>query len=182
VGAMRAAGWGGFHLGRAVVLGLTAVGMTLGPAAAPADAAIGAVSAKLAVKNLSPLDDNICQLSVDGLVVMTQTEAQGLIDSGHKVVVRVWGEDPIYDDLLLGPYYLTPINPAAVQTGHISVTPRGLAFHKHVAVHRFKLDEDPESKDEIYVGVRLVNSDGTTIRSGETPRLSAEFRFQPPCG
>lgn len=175
------------QLCRVVALGVVTVGMTLGPTAAPAGAAIGSVSAKLTVKDNTPGAPSPpepapnCHVSVDGLVVMTQTEAQGLINSGHKVVVRVWGEDPVFDDLMLGPYYLTPINPAAVQTGYITVTPRGLTFHKHVVVNRFALNEDPESKAELYAGVRLVSSDGKTIRSGETPRLSADFNFRPPC-
>jgi hypothetical protein len=157
------------RLGLTVALGLTAIGLTV----APADAAIGPVTgAKLTVKSLGPIAVS-CEVSVDGLVTMTQAEAQALIDSGHRVVVRVWGEDPIDDDLMLGPYYLTQILPRA--SGYIAATPQGLRFHKDTAVKGAQLNEDAGALggtgDELYAGVRLVNAAGTTIRSGETNRV-----------
>lgn len=161
------------RLGRILALGVAAIVLTLGLAAAPTEAAIGVVRAKLVIKPLGPN----YHVSVDGVVKMTQAEAQGFINSGHKVVVRVWGEDPISDDLLLGPYFLTPGNSVAVQTGSITAMPQGLAFRWSRRATRGQLDEDyaPETSsvfddDDVYAGVRLVNSDGTTIRSGETNR------------
>ena len=163
------------------VLAATVAAITVGLSPAPASASIGAVSPRLTVGHQPNDTRGYCLVTVEGRVAMTQTEARGLVDSGHKVVVRVWGEDPVYDDLMLGAYTLGPINPAALQTGYISVAADGLHFHKHVVVSPFALDEDsgsdPASGDELYAGVRLVNSDGTTIRSAESNRVSSHFEF-----
>ena len=37
---------------------------------------------------------NYKRLSIAGHLSMTQAEAQDLIDSGHKVVLHIWGEGP----------------------------------------------------------------------------------------
>jgi hypothetical protein len=50
------------------------------------------------------------RLSIAGHLPMTQAEAQDLIDSGHRVVLHVWGE---------GPY-----------TAKLFATPLGLAYRK----------------------------------------------------
>jgi hypothetical protein len=39
-----------------------------------------------------------------GDVKMSPAEAQDLINSGHTVVIRLWGDDTFSDDLLNGPY------------------------------------------------------------------------------
>jgi hypothetical protein len=170
------------RFGCAFAVALAAVGMIVGVSTAPADAAIGSVGAKLSVKYLSDPYGPDCEVSVDGLVKMTQAEGQALIDSGHKIVVRVWGEDPIYDDLLLGPFFLTRGNPW--NSRYIAATPDGLKLHLKVAVSSRDLDEDripnPGMRDELYAGIRLVNSAGTTIRSGETNRVGGHDFFSPP--
>jgi hypothetical protein len=169
--------WITSRLGLTVAVGLAALGMTLGTSPAPADAAIGIVRARLAAEYHHPN----WNVSVSGVVKMTQTEAQGLIDSGHRVLIRIWGEDLIRDDLLLGPYYLTQFRG---RYGYITATPQGLAFQLSVVAKGSELDEDDDPwapgghNDEIYAGVRLVNSDGATIRLRETNRLgSTNFGF-----
>lgn len=156
--------------GRAVVLGALGLAGTLGLSATPAGAAIGPVEAKL---RANPIATDYA-VSVFGHVKITQAEAQGLIDSGHRIVVRVWGEDTFDDDFLLGPYVLSE---TSVRYGHIRATAQGLAFGQYQRVNRGELDEDDDPgpgglRDELYAGVRLVSSNGTTIRSVETNRLS----------
>jgi len=164
------------RLGRTVLFGLCATGMTVGLSAAPAGSAIGPLSAKLSVKYIGFLGRNSidCEVSVDGVVRMTQTEAQALVNSGHKVAVRVWGEDPIYDDLLIGPYVLR-WRAGTGYSEYIAATPEGLKFHLMDRVWAIALDEDsvgdPAGRDELYAGVRLVNSTGRTVRSGESNRV-----------
>jgi hypothetical protein len=161
------------RLGRTVLFGLCAIGMTFGLSAALAGAAIGPMSAKLSVTR-SGDPYRPCQVSVDGLLRMSQAEAQALIRGGRKVVVRIWGEDPIFDDLLLGPYVLTRLDRGSASS-YIAATPDGLKLHLHDAVASEHLNEDdypdPAMRDELYAGVRLVTLTGTTIRSFETNRV-----------
>jgi hypothetical protein len=67
------------------------------------------------------------RLSIAGHLAMSQAEAQRLIDSGHKVVVRVWGE---------GPY-----------TAAISATPAGLEYSKELLALGNGLLDDPIDVD-----------------------------------
>jgi hypothetical protein len=65
------------------------------------------------------------RLSIAGNLPMSQAEAQGLIDSGHKVVLHVWGE---------GPY-----------TATISAMPTGLEYRKELlALGDAALEERPD--------------------------------------
>ena len=52
------------------------------------------------------------RLSIAGNLPMSQAQAQNLIDSGHKVVLHVWGE---------GPY-----------AAKVSATPTGLQYRKEL--------------------------------------------------
>lgn len=164
-----------------VVLGVAAVAMAAGPFAAPADAAIGPVSATLNVgREYTPGSRYV---RVDGVVRMTPGEAQGLVDSGHRIVIRVWGEDPSFDDLLYGPYNTARAGSPGASVdkyGIFSAYPPGggLVFHLGIAAKTTELDEDDsvlDDHDELYAGIRLVNSDGKTIRSGETRRVFGHF-------
>ncbi len=91
--------------------------------------------------------------------------------------MRVWGEDPISDDLLHGPYVVSArFAPGA--TAYITAAPEGFKFHKETVVSQSSLNEDtafPLEWDEIYAGVRLVDSGGKTIRSAETNREIGPF-------
>ena len=150
-------------IGRAVVLGGAAIVITLGVSAAPAKADIGPGAAEFTVPPHKPGYHNV---SVFGKVSMSQTEAQDLIDSGHKVVLRVWGEDTFSDDLQIGPYNATSLT---------SPVSNGLEFHKVlIGVNDNRLNED-WGRDELYVGARLVDSRGKTVRSFETNRVRGYF-------
>ena len=161
------------RLGRAAPVGLAAIATAVAVSSPAAGAALGSVRATLTTANLVGAN---CRVSVGGVVSMSHSEALALVGSGHRIVVRVWGEDPLDDDLLLGPYYLPVFLPG--YAGSLAATPEGLKFHVHQAVSRKKLDEDdavPLERDEVYAGIRLVSSDGKTIRSGETNRIAGPF-------
>jgi hypothetical protein len=65
------------------------------------------------------------RLSIAGNLPMSQAEAQNLIDSGHRVVLHVWGE---------GPY-----------TAKIAATPTGLEYRKQLlALGDAALEERPD--------------------------------------
>jgi TctA family transporter len=146
------------------ILAAAAAVMTVGLSAAPANAAIGPMTAKLTVTPYKPGYHNV---AVFGLVKMSQGEAQSLLNSGHRIVMRLWGEDVFYDDLLIGPYS-PQFGPAA--------TAQGLEFHRvMIGVNDNVLDEDPEGADELYVGARLVRPGGSTIKSVTTNRVTGRF-------
>jgi hypothetical protein len=150
-------------IGRAVVLGAAAVVMTFGASAAPANAAVGPGAAEFIVTPHKPGYHNV---AVFGKISGSQSEAQGLLDSGHKVVLRVWGEDTFSDDLQIGPYNAT---------SYTSPVSGGLEFHRVlIGINDSRLNED-WGRDELYVGARLVDSRGRTVRSFETNRVTGYF-------
>jgi hypothetical protein len=145
----------------AVIAAAVAV-MIVAVPAAPADAAIGSMTASLSV---TPVDGQpgYQWVHVAGTVRMSQTEAQWLINDRYNVVIRLWGEDPASDDLLMGPY--TPPIWASYDGLHYSVA------HK---VRNSLLNED-WGGDELYAGVRLVYPNTQTLRSAETNRVYGSF-------
>ena len=139
----------------------TAAVMAVGLPAAQADASVGAMWPSLQINPSCPLCVNPTykqDVQVEGVVKMTQTEAQRMVDQRYNVVIRVWGEDTFSDDLLIGPY-----NP------YIWAEYDGLHFRDVRSVYNWVLNEDLGG-DEIYAGVRLVHPTSTTLRSAETNR------------
>lgn len=138
--------------------------LTLG--AATAHTAIESMSAQLTVSPF--IAGTSSNVAVFGKVAMTKAEAQQLINSGHRVALRLWGDDPSSDDLIMGPYYATLV-----------ATDSGLEFHKVVLdIRNGYLNEDNsifDDHDELYVGARLVTSSGSTVRSAETNRQYGYF-------
>jgi hypothetical protein len=145
----------------AVAISVAAVATAAGMSAAPADAAIGSPTGQLTVGPFSPGYHNV---AVFGTVPMTRAEAQSLVNSNHRIVLRLWGDDVFSDDLLIGPYNATLVP-----------TDKGLEFHKVLLqIDDDRLNED-WGQDELYVGMRLVNPNGATIRSGETNRVNGRY-------
>ena len=136
--------------------------MTVGLPTAPADAAVGSMTANLRVTPVSG-QPGYQWVEVWGNVRMSQTEAQDLINSHHNVVIRLWGEDSFSDDLLMGPD--TPATWANYD---------GLRFAIANKVPNSLLNED-WGGDELYAGVRLVYPNTTTLRSAETNRVYGSF-------
>ena len=153
--------------GHAVVIMATALALVLGLFAAPADAAISSMTARLAY---SRGFDGRYTVRVTGVVRMPGSEARKLIATGHDVVWRLWGEDPVADDLLAGPLPATVTTFAGV----------GLRFTGSVVLTGAELNEDAahapfDEIDDLYAGVRLVNSRSQTVRSVESNRVRGRF-------
>lgn len=73
------------------------------------------------------------RLSIAGNLPMSHTEAQELIDSGHTVVLHVWGE---------GPYRAT-----------VTATPKGLGYCKELlALGDAAVDSRPEVRAYVLRG------------------------------
>jgi hypothetical protein len=132
---------------------------------------VGPITPRLTVENSTDLRYHLVRVAGQ-VPSTTRAEAQSLKDNGYKIVLRLWGDDPSYDDLLRGPW-----NPESFY-----VTNQGLTFFSRVKVSNATLDEDWDQaypyirdQDELYVGVRLVNSAGTTIMSKETNRVNDHY-------
>jgi hypothetical protein len=132
--------------------------MTVAVPTAPADAAVGSMTANLRV---TPVDGvpGYSWVHVYGQVGMSQIDAQSLINSRYNVVIRLWGDDPASDDLLMGPYDST------MSAGYY-----GLYYSIANKVPNSLLNED-WGGDEVYAGVRLVQPNTVTLRSAETNRV-----------
>lgn len=101
---------------------------------------------------VTPTEPGFERLTISGNLIMSQAMAQRLIDSGHQVVLRLWGGDPRWDDLLTGPY-----------TARVTATHAGLEFRKELlAIGNSTLGEHL-NVDELYVGARLVDASGEIV-------------------
>jgi hypothetical protein len=91
---------------------------------------------------VTPTQPGFQRVSISGRVSMTRAEAEQLIANGHSVELRLWGAEPAYADLLLGPYTATS-----------SATSAGLEFRKELLVigHR-QLDQG-----SLRVGAQVVD-------------------------
>jgi hypothetical protein len=133
--------------------------------AAPANASIGSMSASLSV---SPAGSGLYNVRVSG-VVRTSTYAEAFtLSQQRSVVFRLWGDDPISDNLLWGPDYFA----------EYLARPDGMYFSANLVLRRSFLNEDnhwTDNRDEVYAGVRLLNSSGSTIKSAESNRVVSYF-------
>jgi hypothetical protein len=111
----------------------------------------------------------------------------------HRIALRVWGEDTFSDDLLQGPVYIpfqaqapTTISPhcsSENQPGNAARSyfyrvPGYLKIRGCLRTTFSGYNEDSgvfDNRDEVYVGVRLLNSAGATVRSKETNRVYGNF-------
>lgn len=93
---------------------------------------------------------NTRHLSIAGHLAMTQAEAQDLIDSGHKVVLHIWGE---------GPY-----------VAEVSATPLGLAYRKSLlALGIAPSDPEPEVTARLVAGARRSLDSRRRVRRVAVP-------------
>lgn len=139
----------------------------LGPVVESAAASIQSMSARLVY---SRGFDGRYTVKISGVVRMPDSEAQQLMVTDHKVVWRLWGEDPVRDDLLAGPLPTT----VAAYRGV------GLWFRGSVVFSGGELNEDAahapfDEIDDIYAGVRLLNSPSVTVKAVESNRIHARF-------
>jgi len=171
-------------------LAIAAAAVGLGAAvAAPAQAYFSAT-----LNVLPTTEPDICQVTLRADFPMSQSQAQAKINAGHKIVARLWGEDPVYDDLLSGPHKLG--KPGVHQYGAIFASPNGILLNMSWVMSASRLNEDNapgnpyDELDDLYAGVRLVDKNGKTVKSMESNRYRAHFgdafrvenRDRQPCG
>lgn len=110
---------------------------------------------------------------VDGLVSMSEAAANDSMSHGYAIALRYWGDDTNDDDLLYG-----PVNPTTV-----FAAPDGLHFERAATLSHSALDEDSGALenigdgglDEIYVGARLLDRNGSTVSKVESNRITGDF-------
>jgi hypothetical protein len=145
----------------AVIAGAVAV-MTVAIPAATANASVGSISP--ASLSVSSATNGLRTVSVSGVVrTSSAAEASQLYNNGYRVVFRLWGDDPVSDDLLWDTSYMS----------NYSAEPDGLHFSNALVLRSSFLNEDTcwcDNRDEVYAGIRLINSSGSTSRSAESNR------------
>ena len=129
----------------------------------------GRISARLAINpETTPGHSGHVFTRVTGTAPMSLAGAQQMLTARYKIKIRFWGEDLVYDDLVLD---LPPFPPRSGRVGRTDVTgerliatARGLEYAAFLHSDGLVFDEDPEGEDEIYAGVRLLRPDGATAR------------------
>ncbi len=160
---------------RVAVSVMAALLLAIGVHSPTARGSVGSMNARLTVTEVPGIwtgSQRRWDVKVVGVVrTTTQQDVTELKGSGHRVIMRVWGDDPSSDDLLRGPFEATYF-----------ASSLGLGFSTNLRMYSFQLDEDIATldpyipgTDELYVGVRLINSQGETVRLVETNRVRGNF-------
>ncbi|MEO3853882.1 hypothetical protein [Acrocarpospora sp. B8E8] len=152
------------RLGRGVALGAVMAFAGLGLAVTPANAA-----ANTAVIAITKQPGDYFKVNIDVVISMTPYQAQQLKNTGHPIVLRVWGEDKI-NDVRYGPDSFK----------NYDVTFRGMELHTYYYFKRgTTLNEDSRwyegDVDDIFVEARLLNLSGSTLRSVNSNTVHGEF-------
>jgi hypothetical protein len=114
-------------------------------------------------------NNTLVSAHVTGLIPMSQAQAQTLISSGHGIVYRLWGDDPVLDDML---------SPDSSFSRYLWATPEGLRFQAvSLTLRSSLLNEDPLpfDRDEIYAAVRLLTSSRALKYRGESNVVYGRF-------
>jgi hypothetical protein len=158
---------------RRAIVAIAALAAAAAFTVAPANAALGSMSASLSIQ---PYGTAYYSVFVSGVVqTSSQAEALQLYNSGYRFTWRLWGDDPFSDDLIWGTSYYAPA-PTSYEA-----RADGLYFYSRLDVPKSWLNEDDswtDNRDEIYAGVRLLNvnvSTYTNIRTAETNRVTGYF-------
>lgn len=126
----------------------------------------------------APIDE----LTVTAFVPLSSADLPDV--ANHRIALRVWGEDTFSDDLRQGPVYIpyqappTTISPDCSHGSAFYRVPGFLKIRGCLATAFNAYNEDVgvfDNRDEVYVGVRLLNSAGATVRSAETNRIFGYF-------
>src|SRR5688500_7735731 len=143
---------------------IVAVLVAVGVAPAAADAAVELAAPKLTITEVDRGESQSdYDVVVTGRLFTSEIgESERLLASRHHFQVRLWGEDPVWDDLIRGPIkvFAKPVGTA-------------LDYQWSVRVSSNSLHEDPlpTDGDEIYASVRFVDSAGKQLRSRQTNRI-----------
>jgi hypothetical protein len=144
---------------RTLLLGGATLAMTVGLASAPAHAATG-MSAHLTIQKEN--NQNACWVATEGLIPMNQYDAQGYINNGARMELRIYGDDPSYDNLQYGPYWYG--GSTAGGYPQLWAAADGIHFFRTIRISCSHLNEDSGwyegSGDEIYVKAKFIDGDG----------------------
>jgi hypothetical protein len=132
-------------------------------AASPAQAATGA----RATLGVVAEGTGYYWIPVSGVFPMSSAAAQDAINHGYTVQLRLWGDDPVSDDL----QYTYPNADLYADTD-------GLHFSRSARVPRSVVNEDSswtDNHDELYVGARAVGPGGNVALKVESNRVGGYF-------
>lgn len=159
----------------AATLALAAGALT---AAAPASAALAMTNEiRMTPADSSRTDGGYFNQQVvyaSGVVTMSKAAAQDTIDHGnYSIALRYWGDDTNDDDLIFG-----PVNPSTLFAADDE-----LHFEHAATLSHLQLDEDSGTfenigdggMDEIYVGARLLDHNGSTVAKAESNRITGDL-------
>jgi hypothetical protein len=151
-------------LARTAAVGTIAVGLALGVAAGPAQAATGA---KATLGVVAEVPGGPYWIPVDGVFPMSKAAAQDAINHGYTVKLTLMGDDPVSDDTK---YSYPPANLYAADDG--------LHFGRSARVQRSVVNEDnswTDNHDELYVRARAVAPNGATPLSVNSNNVGGYF-------
>jgi hypothetical protein len=106
----------------------------------------------------------------EDLIEMSEYDAHGYVNNGAVLRVAMWGDDPLYDDLLLGPF----VARRGTFDPRISATPQGIQVLWFGCTDTEVLDEDIGG-DELFVEAVVFNGDGGLLRAFESPRVHGNY-------
>lgn len=131
------------------------------------------MSAHLEIRPYPYLSSNTGKhwVGVSGLIPMNQADAQGYINNGARMELRLWGADwPDGDDFRKGPYFTANEGGGP---GQLWASPEGLRFSHWVVVYGGVLNEDVQSGDELYVHAKFIDGDG--VRQKNTNEVHGNY-------
>lgn len=144
------------RLAKAFVIVATTLGLTVGVAAIPAQAAVNMTL----IFGIGPRSGDYWTVAVRGLVPMSQADAQASINRGGYMSVSLYGEDPGSDQFRIN-----------YKNASLTAVPEGLRYDATRQVHRDRLNEDDnlfDNDDEIYATVLYIDQvvGSRSLRSG----------------
>jgi hypothetical protein len=159
---------------RAVAVVAVAGGVTVGLAAGSAQAATG-MTAQLTIQKEGG-GTNACWVATEGLIPMNQYDAQGYINNGARMELRIYGDDPSFDNLQYGPYWYG--GSTAGGYPQLWAASDGIHYFRTIRISCGYLNEDSGwyegSGDEIYVNAKFIDGGGAS-RSKNTNVVSGTF-------
>ncbi|RGA00957.1 hypothetical protein DI270_032105 [Microbispora triticiradicis] len=160
---VRRSALAGALLAAALLAGALFAGGVLGPAGTPAQAAT-TITASLSITRAAPPGPGLMNVRILVKVPMNLYDANGYLNNGARIELRFYGEDPVSDNLVLGP--ITYVRSAV----GLSATEEGIRLLT-------QWQEEPGSwlneddglldgvTDEVYVRARFVDGDGVAIQA-----------------
>ncbi len=147
------------RIARTMALGAAMAGLAIGVGTTPAHA--DAWSAHLEILHYNPYP--YYWVAVDGHIPMSQWDAQGYINNGATVELRLYGADlgrwPDYHDLMYGPYFWG--GGWGGGSGQLWADADGIHFFRTVLLPCNYLNEDGDF-DELFVNAKFIDGDGAS--------------------